>query len=108
MRLNLSRKPRTIDLGHGVKVTVKASPSDIIVAAGQDLAASEERGRVPFARAVARHAIISWEGLEGEDGQPVEPTPEAIDAMMDLWPLFVAFEAQVVTPALIVVTEGNA
>jgi hypothetical protein len=108
MRLDLSRKPRKIDLGLGVIVTVKPSPTDVIVAAGQDMASTEERGRVPFARAVARQAIIAWEGLEGEDGGILDPTPEAIDAMMALWPLFAAFEAKYVTPALVVVTEGNA
>jgi hypothetical protein len=108
MRLNLSNRPRAIDLGNGVKVEVRPSATAVILAAGAAIAASEERGRLAFAKAVAREAIIGWTGVEGEDGVPLDVSPEAVDALMDEFPMFLAFEARFVNPALIVVTEGNA
>lgn len=108
MRLILSNQPREIDLGLGVKVEVRPGATAVIVAAGEDVARSGDVGRVAFVKAVARAAIIGWSGVMDDEDQPVEPSPEGIDALMDVYPIFAAFERFYVNPAFAVVTEGNA
>lgn len=66
-----------------VKVTFNAQPSPLSLRAarrairiqmligGQD---AEERAADAFTREVIRHNIISWSGIGGEDGEPVQPT----------------------------------
>jgi hypothetical protein len=108
MRLHLSRKPRTLDLGHGVMVEVKPGGSAVVLAAGTDMASGSESGRLAFAKAVGRVAITSWWGVEDENGDSIPLSPDAVDALMDEFPVFLAFERQYVNPLLMVVTEGNA
>lgn len=59
-------------------------------------------------RALARFAIVAWEGICGEDDQPAAVTPDAIDALMSLWPAYDAFERLYVGPALMGEPEKNA
>ncbi|MEA7228416.1 hypothetical protein ONN88_23455, partial [Salmonella enterica subsp. enterica serovar Muenster] len=58
-------------------------------------------------RSLARFAIAEGEGIGGEDDQPVEVTPEGIDALMSLWPAYDGFERLYVGPALAGETEKN-
>lgn len=106
IRIKISAEPIVLDLPEGVRLTCRPPGSSVIVAAGADL--GEDRGRAAFARAVARAAIIGWEGVEDGDGEPLEVSPEAVDALMEVWPIFAAFERLYVQPALVVNTEGNA
>jgi hypothetical protein len=108
MRLNLSKVPRKIDLGHGVTVEVKPGGSGVVLAAGADMAAATDSGRLAFAKAVGRVAITSWWGVEDENGDSIPLSPEAVDVLMDEFPVFLAFERHYVNPLLMVVTEGNA
>lgn len=41
----------------------------------------EGLSRQLFAQGLGRNAILAWEGV-GEDGKPVEPTPERIDLLL--------------------------
>jgi hypothetical protein len=108
MRLKLSKGPRTLDLGHGVQVEVKPGGSAVVLAAGGQMATDSESGRLAFAKAVGRVAITDWWGVEDEKGETIRPSPEAIDALLDEFAIFLAFERLYVNPTLMVVTEGNA
>ena len=65
-------------------------------------------GRLAFTCAVARAAILNWEGVADREGAPLPVSPTAIDALMSHWPVFAAFERLYLHPALLVVAEGNA
>jgi hypothetical protein len=107
MKLTLTNQPRTLSLPFGVAVEVRPGCTAVIVAAGEEIAQSAEKGRTAFVKAVARQAIIGWTGLEDETGAPLAVGPAAIDALMDHYPVFAAFERLYVNPAFAVVTEGN-
>jgi hypothetical protein len=64
-------------------------------------------GRLAFTCAVARAAILDWEGVADAAGEALPVSPRAIDALMGHWPVFAAFERLYVQPALLVVAEGN-
>lgn len=106
IRIGLKSEPYWIDLPRGVRVLVRPPGTSVIVAAGADL--GEDRGRVAFARAVARAAILEWEGVVDADDAPLGVSAEAVDAVMEVWAIFSAFERVYVQPALMVSTEGNA
>lgn len=55
----------------------------------------QSRGQfsVLLAKAIARQVIDSWEGLEDDDGSPAPVTPDRVDALLDLAPIYDAFIA---------------
>ena len=81
--------------GSGVRVFLAAGITDIRSdpAAVQDLAAdaSNDSRAATFAAALARRAIVNWEGVGDADGTVIAVTPEGIDALLSLWPIFEAF-----------------
>ena len=121
LRLNLSNEPRWLDLGHGVRLLVEPLTTAIMLAARSDhtiLAAAQgpkpgdERSNDDLARivakAVARIVVKDWEGVGDEDGKPLPITPEGIDALLELWPIFEAFQTKYIVGALILDAEKNA
>lgn len=102
------REEQELELAPGVRVRVRPCSSAIMLAARNELrgegGAEEQYGRM--LRAIARTAIISWEGV-ALAGEPAPATPENIDAVMDLWPLFRAFEDQYYARAMVVDAEKN-
>jgi hypothetical protein len=119
LRLNLSTEPRWLDLGHGVRLLVEplttaimlAARSDpTIVAAATDAeanASNDDLARI-VAKAVARIVVKDWEGVGDEDGKPLTLTPDGIDALLELWPIFEAFQTKYIAGALILDAEKNA
>ena len=121
LRLNLSNEPRWLDLGHGVRLLVEslttavmlAARSDpTIIAATEDAAidaahSSDDLARI-VAKAVARIVVKDWDGVGDEDGKPMPLTPEGIDALLELWPIFEAFQTKYIAGALILDAEKNA
>ena len=117
--LNLSTEPRLLDLGHGVRLLVEPLTTAIMLAARSDttiIAAAEDSGgsasnddlaRI-VAKAVARIVVKDWEGMGDEDGKPLPLTPEGIDALLELWPIFEAFQTRYIAGALILDAEKNA
>jgi hypothetical protein len=83
-----------------------ATRSDPAVEAVPEEASDEERA-VAFAKALARRAVLAWEGIGDADGNPIEPSPEAIDALLDVWPVFEAFQTSYVARGLILDAEKN-
>ena len=108
LRLRPTSEPRWLDLGHGVRLRVAPLTTALMVAARSDPAvealpdtASDEERALVFAKAIARRAVTDWEGVGDADGNPVPVTPEGIDALLEVWPIFEAFQA-------VYVAEGSA
>ena len=70
--------------------------------------AGDEQSALVFAKALGRLAITGWEGVGGADGKPVDVSPEGIDALLDVWPLFEAFQTEYVAGGLLLDQEKNA
>jgi hypothetical protein len=61
-----------------------------------------------MAKAVARRVVTGWEGVGDASGHPVPITPEGIDALLDIWPVFEAFQTRCLAPHLMLDAEKNA
>ena len=115
IRLNPTAQDRVIDLGGGVELTCApltsavfaASRNDPAVAACVAAGAGPEEATLATVKAVARRVIKDWDGVGDAEGNPVAPDPERIDQLLDIWPLYDAFNAKFCGPALILVAEGN-
>lgn len=119
LRLNLSTEPRWLDLGHGIRLLVEPLTTAIMLAARSDptivaaagdaegSASNDDLARI-VAKAVARIVVKDWEGVGDEDGEQLALTPEGIDALLELWPIFEAFQTKYIAGALILDAEKNA
>jgi len=115
IRLNLSSQPEWLDLAPGLRLKLAPLTTALMVAAraDPDLAAqpegaTQEELALAMAKAVARLAILDWEGVGDETGTPMPVTPEGIDALLDIWPVFEAFQTRYVARGLILDAEKNA
>ena len=115
IRLDLASEPRWYDLGHGVRVLAAPMTSAMLLSARDDErvrelaeAASVGERSLVFCKAVARRVILDWEGVGDADGTAIAPTPERIDALLDLYPLFQAWETHYVGKGLALELEKNA
>lgn len=115
IRLDLSTGPKWLDLGAGLRLHVLPVTTAIMVAARNDPAvealpegASKEDMALVMAKAVARRVVTGWEGVGDADGKPVPVTPEGIDALLDIWPVFEAFQTRCLAPHLMLEQEKNA
>ncbi|OIQ26805.1 MAG: hypothetical protein BM562_16320 [Alphaproteobacteria bacterium MedPE-SWcel] len=114
LTLDLTNAPRWHDLAPGVRVQLRplttalmvATRSAPVVDAVPEEASDEERA-VAFAKALARRAVLSWEGIGDADGSPIEPSPDAVDALLDIWPIFEAFQLTYVSKDLLLEQEKN-
>jgi hypothetical protein len=114
LKLNLSNEPMWLDLGHDVRVRLLPLTTALMVAARSDPAisdlagdVSDEESALVFAKALGRIAITDWEGVGDEHGDPVAVSPEGIDALLDVWPLFEAFQTKYVAKGLVLDAEKN-
>lgn len=119
LRLNLSNEPRWLDLGHGVRLLVeplttaimlaaRSDPAIVAAAAGAERSASNDDLARIVAKAVARIVVKNWEGVGDEDGEPMAISYDGIDALLELWPIFEAFQTKYIAGALILDAEKNA
>ena len=115
LTLDLTNTPRWHDLVPGVRAELRPLTTALMVATRSDQAveavpedASDEERAVAFAKALARRAVLTWEGIGDADGKPIEPGPEAIDALLDIWPIFEAFQLTYVSKGLLLEQEKNA
>ena len=115
LTLDLTNAPQWCDLIPGVRVTLRPLTTALMVSARGDPAianlpeeAATEEAALAMAKALARRAILDWEGIGDADGNPIEPSPEAIDELLDLWPAFEAFQTLYVAKALLLDAEKNA
>jgi hypothetical protein len=115
LTLDLTNAPQWCDLIPGVRVKLRPLTTALMVAARGDPAvadlsegAATEEVALAMAKALARRAILEWEGIGDADGNPIAPSPEAIDALLDLWPVFEAFQTLYVAKGLLLDAEKNA
>jgi hypothetical protein len=115
LTLDLSNEPRWHELAPGVRVQLRPLTTALMVATRSDPAveavpedASDEERALAFAKALARRAVLTWEGVGDASGNPIDPSPEAIDALLDIWPMFEAFQLAYVSRGLLLEQEKNA
>ena len=114
IRLNLTATPQWLDLAPALRLLVGPLTTALMVSARADMAieslpetASTEELALAMAKAVARRAILDWEGVGDDKGDPVPVTPEGIDALLEIWPVFEAFQTGYVAKGLILDAEKN-
>ena len=132
LRLNLTSQPYWLELGHGVRLFVEPLTTAIMLAARSDpailtaaaaaaaataatAAAATDGDADPsnddlaliVAKAVARIVVKDWEGVGDTEEKPLPVTSEGIDALLELWPIFEAFQTNYIAGALILDAEKN-
>ena len=123
LRLNLSHEAQWLDLGHGVEVLVAPMTTALMMAARKEAQGHFTLPDEPdddatnldtdgialaMAKAVARIAIQDWKGVGDDNGFSLPVSPEGIDALLDIWPIFEAFQTKYVARAMILDAEKNA
>jgi len=133
LRLDMTRKPTWHDMPGGVRLKLLPITTALMAEARRDpdvlealqgvppelddaapeadptaARATDEAVAIPFAVALARLAIVEWEGVGDAKGTPVDPGPETIPALMDIWPIFEAFQTRYVQTVLLLEQEKNA
>jgi hypothetical protein len=114
IRLNMTSTPNWLTLAPGLRVQVAPLTTALMVSARADPAietlpetASREELALAMAKAVARRAVLDWEGVGDEAGNALSVSPEGIDALLEIWPIFEAFQTQYVAKGLILDAEKN-
>ncbi len=114
IRINLSPEPQWLDLVHGVRLQLLPLTTALMVATRSDIAvqdlaadASIDTRAAVFAAALARRAVVDWEGVGDADGTVIAVTPEGIDALLSLWPIFEAFNLLYVSRGMLLDAEKN-
>jgi hypothetical protein len=114
IRLNLTAAPAWLTLAPGLRLHLSPLTTALMVSARADLAiealadnATQEELALAMAKAVARRAVLDWEGVGDEAGNVVPVSPEGIDALLEIWPIFEAFQTQYVAKGLILDAEKN-
>jgi hypothetical protein len=114
IRLNLTAAPQWLTLAPGLRLKLAPLTTALMVSARADPAveamsgaASNEDLALAVAKAVARRAVLDWEGVGDDAGNAVAVTPEGIDALLEIWPVFEAFQTQYIARGLILAAEKN-
>lgn len=114
IRLNLTATPQWLDLAPGLRLQVAPLTTALMVSARADPAiealpdtATPEDLALAMAKAIARRAVLDWEGVGDDVGQPLPVASEGIDALLEVWPIFEAFQTQYVAKGLILDAEKN-
>ena len=114
IRINLFPEPQWLDLGHGVRLQLLPLTTALMVATRSDIAvqdlaadASNDTRAAVFAAALARRAVVNWEGVGDADGDAIAVTPEGVDALLSLWPIFEAFNLLYVSRGMLLDAEKN-
>ena len=115
LTLDLTNAPQWCDLIPGVRVRLRPLTTALMVSAradpvidGLSESSSQEDMALAMAKAVARRALLDWEGVGDDDGNLVPVSPAGIDALLEIWPVFEAFQAQYVARGLMLDQEKNA
>lgn len=114
IRLNMTSAPDWLTLAPDLRVKVAPLTTALMVSARADPAiealqetASREELALAMAKAVARRAVLDWEGVGDEAGKALSVSPEGIDALLEIWPIFEAFQTLYVAKGLILDGEKN-
>ena len=114
IRLDLSPEPQWLDLGHCVRLKLLPLTTALMVATRSDPAvqdldvdASNDTRAAAFAAALARRAVVDWDGVGDAEGNVLPVSPEGIDALLSLWPIFEAFNLLYVSRGMLLDAEKN-
>jgi len=114
IRLNLTAAPAWLTLAPSLRLQVAPLTTALMVSARADPAiealpetATQEELALAMAKAVARRAVLDWEGVGDDAGDAVPVSPEGINALLEIWPVFEAFQTQYVAKGLILGAEKN-
>ena len=114
IRLNLTATPEWLDLAPGLRLLVGPLTTALMVSARADLAVetlpegvTQEELALAMAKSVARRAVLDWEGVGDDAGNVIPVSPEGIDALLEIWPVFEAFQTQYVARGLLLDQEKN-
>jgi len=114
IRLNLTASPSWLTLAPGLSIKLTPLTTALMVSARADAViealpdtATQEELALAMAKAVARRAVLDWEGVGDDAGDSVPVSPEGIDALLEIWPVFEAFQTQYVAKGLILDAEKN-
>ena len=114
IRLNLKAAPTWLTLAPGLRLQVAPLTTALMVSARADPTiealpdtATQEELVLAMAKAVARRAVLDWEGIGDDAGNILPVSPEGIDALLEIWPVFEAFQTQYVAKGLILDAEKN-
>lgn len=114
IRLNLTATPEWLDLAPGLRLQVAPLTTALMVSARADATiealsedASQEDLALAMAKSVARRAVLDWEGVGDDAGNIIPVSPEGIDALLEIWPVFEAFQTSYVARGLILDAEKN-
>ncbi|MFC3118909.1 hypothetical protein ACFOHS_14635 [Jhaorihella thermophila] len=106
LKLDLTHAPRWLDLGRGLRLHVLPPMSTLAAQVWREMAEAGAFDETPAvdpgvaeAKAWARRVVIGWEGVGDADGNPIEaPSPETIDALIDVPWVYLAFRARFLAP----------
>ena len=114
IRLNLTATPEWLDLAPGLRLLVGPLTTASMVSARADPAiealpegATQEELALAMAKAVGRRVVLDWEGVGDDAGNIIPVSPEGIDALLEIWPVFEAFQTQCVARGLLLDAEKN-
>ena len=66
-----------------------------------------EKDALIVAKAVARIVVKDWEGVGDAEDKPLPLKFDGIDALLEIWPIFEAFQTRYIAGALILDAEKN-
>ena len=74
---------------------------------GHEPADLEGQGEAAFTRSIVMAGLRGWEGIGDADGQPVEPTREAVEVLLGRWHVFNFLDRNYVNAGLAAPSEKN-
>ena len=114
LTLDLCSAPSWCELLPGLRVKLRPLTTALMVASRGDPAiaaltegVAPEEAALAMAKALARRAILDWDGVGDAAGEVLPVSPEAIDALLELWPVFEAFQTRYVAKGLLLDAEKN-
>ncbi|WIY52460.1 hypothetical protein O9Z70_13480 [Devosia sp. YIM 151766] len=114
LRLDLKRQAIWVDLGHGVRLECDPLTTAVMAAARKDPSVrelpedtSQDDMAIVMAKAVARRVVRAWSGVGDVDGVALKVSPEGINALLDIWVLFDAFQTKYLASGFLLDQEKN-
>jgi len=118
IRLGLKSEPCWLDLLPGVRLKVRPFGTALFFAAQSAMLRADTAGEtasevidalrgVAFIKALARLAILEWEGVGDDTGAPAPVSPGAVEALMEIWQAAAAFERLYARPIAEIDAEKN-
>lgn len=112
IRLNPHREPTWFELLPGLRVKVAPLTTALMVAARKDMAVRAAIGNdaeteVAVGKALASLTILEWDGVGDENGEAVPVTPENVGHLLDIWPVWLAWSAKVLSTIVQMDAEKN-